>query len=448
MTAPVNLPCSAAYRSTVHPFIINTTMQTLLIPRRKFLASSAAALGLAPNLYLRAQSGSANDLIAVGVVGCGAMGSGNMTNFLNTQGVRVVAVCDLDANRMNEAKAQVDKHYQNSDCKTYPHYTDLLQHPGLDVVSLATPDHWHARIGIDAANAGKDIYGEKPFTWGLKEGRMLVDALKKNKRVWQTGSWQRSGGEFRRFKALIENHTLGKLTRCECGTPSGMGIQEHLPQDQWAAQLGKPPAHLDWDNYCKPVGKFEYHPMIHPWNWRWHSTFGGGQLLDWVGHHVDIALWTLGLDRTGPVKVTGTGELGNHPFFNSYVNYAYQGTFADGKVIEVRSDFGGTKFTGEKGWIHVDRGRLEASDREMLRNLPKDFDTKPPSHHQNFIDCVRARKLPVSDPEGSHRSASFGQLGLVAIDTKQTVKWDPVKEQVIGNAEQANHPRLGARVAF
>ena len=154
-----------------------------MIPRRKFLATGAAALGLAPTLRLRAQSASPNEEIAVGVIGCGAMGMGNMTNFLNTRGVRVVAVCDLDAHRMRDAKAQVDKHYQNADCRVYPHYTALLQHPGLDVVSLATPDHWHARIGIDAANARKDIYGEKPFTWGLKEGRMLVDALKKNKRV-------------------------------------------------------------------------------------------------------------------------------------------------------------------------------------------------------------------------------------------------------------------------
>jgi hypothetical protein len=162
---------------------------------------------------------------------------------------------------------------------------------------------------------------------------------------------------------------------------------------------------------------------------------------------VDIALWTLGLDRTGPVKVEGTGKHGNDAFFNTYVEYAYQGTFADGRVIEVRSDFMGTKFTGEKGWIHVDRGVLEASDRELLRNVPTNFDTKPPSHHQNFIDCVRSRNLAtVSDPEGSHRSASFGQLALVALDSGKALKWDPVDEKVLDNPEQAKHPRLGARV--
>lgn len=416
------------------------------VPRRKFLAAGAAALGLAPLAYLRAQQGSPNDEIAMGVVGCGGQGMGNMGNFLNIKGVRVVAVCDVDADRAKAAKAQVDGFYKNQDCKIYASHKDLLQHAGLDVVSLATPDHWHARIGIDAANAGKDVYGEKPFTWGLAEGRLLVDAMAKNKRVWQTGCWQRSGGEFRRFKALIENGTLGKLTRFECGTPSGMSIQQHVPKEKVAELIGKAPAHLDWAAYCGPVKDFPYHPMIHPWNWRWHNSFGGGQLLDWVGHHVDIALWTLGLDGTGPVKMEGTGQAGDHEFFNTYVNYSYQGTFADGRVLEVRSDFGGTKFTGEKGWIHVDRGRLEASDREMLRNLPAGFDTKPPSHYQDFIDCVRSRKLTAAPAEAAHRAASFGQLAIVAMDTKQVLNWDPKAEKVIGNAEQAAHPRLSARL--
>lgn len=430
--------------------------QSPSIPRRKFLATSVAALGVAPMAMLRGQQGSPNDEILMGIVGCGGMGMGNMNNFLNIQGVRVVAVCDVDSNNAQKAKAKVDGHYKNSDCKVFAHHEDLLAVPGLNAISLATPDHWHARIGIDAANAGMDIYGEKPFTWGLAEGRALVDAVTKNKRVWQTGCWQRSGGEFRRFKALIENNTLGKLTRFECGTPAGMSIRKLMPEDQWATAIGKPPAHLDWKRYAEPAGDYPYHPMIHPWNWRWMDEFGGGQLLDWVGHHVDIALWSLGLDGTGPVKVEGSGEKGDHKLFNTYVKYAYQGTFADGRVIEVRSNFGGTKFTGEKGWIHVDRGRLTASDKPgetkgdprhpLLTNLPADFAQKTPGHHQDFIDCVRSRKLTVAHAEAAHRAASFGQLAIVALDTKQTLHWDPTSEKVKDNATQAAHPRLGARL--
>ncbi|MCP5532767.1 MAG: Gfo/Idh/MocA family oxidoreductase [Akkermansiaceae bacterium] len=418
----------------------------LTIPRRRFLATTLAA-GVAPQLLLRAQSGSANDEITMGLIGCGGMGNGNMRNFLGIQGVRVVAVCDPDNRAAASAKDTVDNHYGNKDCKSFARHTDLLALPSLDTVIIATPDHCHAMVGIDAAEAGKDIYGEKPFTWGLAEGRKLADAVSRNKRVWQTGSWQRSGGEFRRFKALIENHTLGKLTRFECGTPSGMNIQHKMSKEEVEKQTGHPPEHLDWNTWCGPVKDCAYQPLLHPWDWRWHENFGGGQLLDWVGHHVDIALWTLGLEKTGPVKVEGSGEKGDHYFFNSYVKYAYQNTFADGRVIEVRSDFGGTKFTGENGWIHVDRGRLDASDRELLRNLPESFDTKPPSHWQNFIHCVRSRETPVSHAEGAHRAASIGQLALVAMDTKQPVRWNPETESVIDNAEQAAHPRLGSRLA-
>jgi predicted dehydrogenase len=266
-----------------------------------------------------------------------------------------------------------------------------------------------------------------------------VDAIAKNECVWQTGSWQRSKGEFRRFRALIQSGTLGKITRFECGTPDGMNIRK-LPE------MVTPPETLDWKAWCGPGGDFEYHSQIHPWNWRWMNNFGGGQLLDWVGHHVDIALWALDLDGTGPVKVSGKGESGDHELFDTYVKYAYQGTFDDGRVLEVRSDFGGTKFTGENGWIHVNRGKLEASDREMLRNIPDDFETKTPSHQQDFIDCMRSRKLPQSNAEGSHRAASFGQLAIAALDSGEELLWDPKAEKVLGNAKQAAHPRLGSRL--
>jgi predicted dehydrogenase len=292
------------------------------LPGRKFLAASISALGLAPMTWLRAQQASPKDEITIGVVGCGNQGCGVMNNFLNIQGVRVVAVCDVDAGQKDRAKAHVDNFYKNQDCKSYPHYGDLMQHPGLDAVLIGTPDHMHATVGIAAANAGKHVYGEKPFTWGLREGRLLNDAITKNKVVWQTGSMQRSMGEFRRFRALIQNNTFGKITRIECGTPGGAQISPNAPEDKWPEMIGKPPSHLDWAGYCGPVKDFPYHPMIHTWNWRWHTSFGGGNLMDWVGHHVDNALWAMGFDRTGPVKVEGSGTLGDHKFFNVYQKYS------------------------------------------------------------------------------------------------------------------------------
>lgn len=430
------------------------TNKATILSRRKFLGGLSAT-GLAPFILSRASAVTVNEEIAMGFIGVGQRGGVNMQNFLNTPGVRVVAVCDVDANFARRAKATVDQHYGNQDCTVFNCHEDLLAVPGLDAICLTTPDHWHAKIGIDAANAGMDIYGEKPFTWGLAEGRLLADAVKRNKRIWQTGCWQRSQNNFRKFKALIENNTLGKLTRYECGTPSGWGYRQHTPEAAWPAAIGQAPAHLDWERYTRPVGKHPYHPIIHPWNWRWTNTFGGGQLLDWVGHNVDIGMWTLGLDDTTPVKVEGRGTKKTHPVFNVYTDYQYNGTFADGRMFEVRSDFMGTKFTGENGWIWVNRDVLRASSdpndnegdprHELLRNLPDDFDPRPPSHFQDFVNSMRSRKPTIAPAEAAHRVASFGHLAIVALDTGQPLHWDPLAEQVIGNEQQAEHPRLGAR---
>ncbi len=418
-----------------------------LLPRRRFLTAGVAALGLAPMAWLPARGGSPNGEITIGLVGCGGMGMGDMNNFLHMPGCRVIAVCDPDARAMRNAEQRVDGHYGNNDCRTHRHFRDLIAHPGLDAVICGTPDHMHASVGLAAANAGRHVYGEKPFTWGLREGRMLVQAAEKNRIVWQTGSQQRSGGEFRRFRALVQNNVLGKITRVECGTPSGMSISRHMPEEQWDAHIGKPPAHLDWRTYLGPVRDLPYHPMLHPGNWRWLHALGGGQIQDWVGHHVDSALWALGLDHTGPVEVTAGGRRGKHRLFDSYVDYSYRGRFEDGTVVEVRSDFGGVKITGENGWMHVDRGKLEASDREMLRRLPEDFNPRNPGHHQDFINCIREnRRDTAAPPEGAHRAASFGMLALVAMDSGQTVRWNPQTEEIIDNPAQAGHPRLGARI--
>ena len=284
--------------------------------------------------YLRAQPGSPNDEILMGCIGVGGQGIGNMTNFLNIQGVRVVAVCDVDSNQAAKAKAKVDAYYKNSDCKIYAHHADLLQHPGLDAVSLATPDHWHARIGIDCANAGKDIYGEKPFTWGLAEGRVLVDALTKNKRVWQTGCWQRSGGRIpplqgaHREQHPRQDHPLRMRHALRHEHPTACARRTN-----GAEMIGKPPAQSRLENLLRPGRRFPLSPDDPPVELALAqqssaaASCSTGSATTWTSRS-----GRLGLDGTGPVKMEGTGENGNHEFFNTYVKYSYQGTFADGRV--------------------------------------------------------------------------------------------------------------------
>ncbi len=423
--------------------------------RRKFIAATTAA-GLTPMIRLRGQNTAANDKITIGFIGVGRRGQVNMVNFLGMDEVQVVAVCDVDTKMTETAKAKVDKKYGNTDCKVFAKHEDLLAMEGLDAICLSTPDHWHAKIGIDAAKAGMDIFGEKPFAWGLAEGRELVTAVQDNKRIWQTGCWQRSLTSFRRFKSLIENKALGEIQRWECGTPQGCGIRAHAPEDQWDTLKGNPPEHLDWERYKGPVDNYPYHPMVHPWNWRWTNAFGGGQLLDWVGHHVDIAMWSLGLDDTGPISVKGTGKKIDHKVFDVYTDYQYTGLFENGVNMEVRSDFMGTKFTGDNGWIWVNRGKLVASDdpkdtkgnprHPLLMQVGDDFQQKTPNHYQDFINSMRSRKPAIAAEEAAHRAASFGQLAIVAIDSGRELKWDPKAEKVLGDKEQAAHPRLGSRL--
>jgi predicted dehydrogenase len=187
--------------------------------------------------------------------------------------------------------------------------------------------------------------------------------------------------------------------------------------------------------------------MIHPWNWRWHNSFGGGQLLDWVGHHVDIALWSLGLDGTGPVKMEGTGEKGTHEVFQHLHQIRLSKALSPMAACSRSAAISAAPSSPEKRLDPRQSRQIEASDkREMLRNVPADFDTKPPSHYQNFIDCVRSRKLTVAPAEAAHRASSFGQLAIVALDTQQRSIGIRQAEKVIDNPTQAAHPRLGARV--
>jgi len=250
-------------------------------------------------------SPSANNQITVACVGVGWQGSGNMNGFLGQNDVRVVAVCDIDADNLENARKTVNKKYRNEDCQTYTDYRRMFERKDIDAVMLALPDHWHGLVGVAAARSGKDIYGEKPLTHNLREGRVLCDAVKQYGRIWQTGSWQRSVANFRFACELVLNGRIGKVSRVEVGLPAG---QHDYAKTKHLTQFGPAPAELDYDTWLGPAPWAPYCPARVHKNWRWHLDYGGGQLMDWVGHHVDIAHWGLGLDYSGPVEIEGVGE--------------------------------------------------------------------------------------------------------------------------------------------
>jgi len=331
----------------------------------------------------------------------------------------------------------VNQYYKNTDCRTYKDYREFLEKEKLDAVCISVPDHWHSITYVASANKKLDIYGEKPLARSIGEGQQIVKAVKKNKIVWQTGSWQRSLANFHKGAELVFNGRIGKVERVEVGLPNA------------AKLIGMPPvkpvpAELDWDFWLGSAPKVEYRGVCH-WNWRWILDYSGGQLTDWAGHHIDIAHWGLGIDRTGPIEVLGEGVYpAATELYNVPMEYDFNCKYKSGVVIRVanaaRLPHGmGVTWYGENGWIHVDRGdKITASKPELISEelgADKKALYKSTNHIGNFLECIRTRKETITPVEVAHRSISVGLLGEIAMTTKQKIQWDPEKEKIIGNAD-------------
>jgi predicted dehydrogenase len=398
---------------------------TLILPQ--LIPSTALGMGgkLAPS-----------DRIVMGCIGVGGQGTNNLRSFLWSKEVQFVAVCDVDTNHTDNAKGIIDKINKNSDCRTYVDYREFLEKEKIDAVSIALPDHWHGLIYSAAANKKLDIYGEKPLARTIQDGRAIVSAVKKNNVVWQTGSWQRSGKMYRRAAELAINGRIGKITRVEVGLPDGDSIIGTPP-------VMEVPTGLNWDMWLGPAPKVPYRGVCHG-DWRWTLDYSGGRLTDWAGHHVDIAAWGIGMDRTGPVEIEGIGIYPLEGLYNTPVEFDFTCKYANG--IEMRVATGsrlrfntGAAWFGEKGWIHVDRdgGLLHASDPKILEEVIGENEIqlyKSNNHFWNFLECVRSRGETVCPVEIGHRSISIGLLGEIAMTTGQKIEWDPIKEEIVGSS--------------
>jgi len=417
--------------------------------RREFLkklpaaaAGTAALLGfpgvIPASVLPKPGRTSPNDRIVMAGIGFGMMGVPNMQAFLSKEEVRFIALCDLDKQRLEAARSIVNEKYGNNDCTAYHDFRELCLRKDIDAVSIAVPDHWHAPTVIACARAGFDIYGEKPFSHSLSEGRAMVDTIMRYNRVWQTGSWQRSVANFHRACELARNGRIGKIKRVEVGLPSS-----HHDFGKTAGQetMAPPPGHLDYDFWLGPAPYAPYCPARVHANWRWNMDLGGGQLMDWVGHHVDIAHWGLGFDYTGPVEIEGYGEYDNTKVWNSPVRYRLQVKYADGTPMVIagghRDIRSGTKWIGDHGWIWCDRGGFETYPKELENECsgPNEIKLyKSTDHYGNFLDCVKNRRLTITPCEVAHRSASVGHLGVIAIKTGRKIRFDPEKEKIVGDA--------------
>ena len=376
-----------------------------------------------------------NDRITLGFIGTGTQGGGLLHNFLRHPNTQVVAVCDVDTTRREHHKKSVETYYSGPQseykgCAEYKDFRDLLARKDIDAVVIATPDHWHAYIAILACSAGKDIYCEKPLSLTIHEARAMVSAARKNDRVFQTGSMQRSSSEFRKACELVRNGRLGKIKQVivDVGGPS---MWCDLPEE--AMEPG-----LNWDFWLGPAPQRPYNSVLSPRgvhthfpNWRSYREYSGGAMTDWGAHHFDIAQWGLGMDESGPVEIIPPED----PKAGRGVRYLY----ANG-VEMIHGDSGGVLFIGTEGKILVNRGKFEATPKELGEDPLGDKAIrlyKSDNHAKDFLDCIRSRKRPICDVEIGCRSVTVCHLGNLAYWNHRRLKWDPVKERFIGD-EEAN----------
>ena len=408
------------------------------IKRRQFLKKAGTAsigISLFPTIVKASVLGREgnvppSDRITMILIGCGGQGRGDLNGFLRRfNNVQAIAVCDVDDNQLAIAKRMIDEKYNNTDCRVYKDFREILEKEKVDTAILALPDHWHALVSVAAANKKIDIYGEKPLARSIVESRCIVNAVHQNNIVWQTGSQQRSEANFQKAVELVRNGRIGKVDYVEVGLPDG------------GTNIGNPsvnsiPDGVDWDMWLGPAPKVPFRGVLHG-NWRWMTDYSGGQLTDWAGHHIDIANWGLGLDRSGPVIIEGTGRPNNDGIFNVFVEYDFTAIYANGLKMRVANSSKlqhgmGTFWKGTDGWIHVARGKLKASNENILNEKigKSEFSLyKSLNHRQNFIDCVKSREETIAPAETGHRSISVALLGEIAMVTGQRQHWDPIAEK-------------------
>ncbi|MBN1765035.1 MAG: Gfo/Idh/MocA family oxidoreductase [Sedimentisphaerales bacterium] len=424
------------------------TLTSIPLSRRSFIKTAAGTLAF-PSIVSSSVfgAGAPGNRLRIGCIGTGRMGSVNMNQVLHL-GVdkefdaHVVAVCDVDTNRLKNAADTVEKFYSEHSLKVKPQtfvdFRELLACKDIDGVIIATPDHQHAVNAIAAAHAGKDIYLQKPLTYSVVEGQKLVKAVRKNNVILQTGSQQRSSIYFRKTCELVRNGHLGKLQCIEVVIPTDSGTGISTPMDV--------PQNLNYDLWLGPTPLAPYtEDRVHPQNsfdrpgWLQIEHYCRGMITGWGSHMYDIAQWALGVDNdSGPVEVEATAEFPDRGLFDVHVGYQAWATYANGVKMVSHNGNPGVNFIGSDGWIWVERGSFRAHDRNIFRQeIAPDgirlYESK--DHIGNFLECMRSRKEPIAPVEAGHRSNSVCALHHIAMKLKRKLKWNPLAEQFIDDDE-------------
>lgn len=437
--------------------------------RRDFLkTSTAVAAGLSVPYFPWTQKAfanvAANDRPRVGCIGVGSMGAGSSTQKPRELGRGsgdaggharygdILAVCDVDARRVERAKEH--PRIGNGKADGYKDYRDVLDRQDIDVVSIVTTDHWHVKIAVEALEAGKHVFCQKPLTLTLEENQLIRNACKKHPElVFLVGTQQRSSQDrFLRAINMVQKGLLGDIKKVTVGINGGVvgGPFKAI----------EPPAELDWEMWLGQAPYVEYRAERCHYEFRWWYEYSGGKFTDWGAHHVDIASWALGVDQEGqgPVEIDGTDAKHPVPYkdgfptvdhsYNTAHDYAVKCKYENGveMVIDSRSD-NGIRFEGTKGRIFVSRGKIVGKPIEEnwdegkfgAEDLTRLFKGKQPGDHKgNFYQCIREGGLPVSDVFTHVQAMSTCHLAAIAARLGRVIKWDPKTEQILDDTEAAS----------
>jgi len=418
------------------------------ISRRRFIKTTAAAIAL-PTIVPSSIFGQnrPSNRITVGVVGWGMQGPEDTRAFLAADDCRMIAACDLDKNHLKDAADTINQYYQNKDCATYHDYHELLARKDMDAVILAVPDHWHALVATEAARQKKDVYGEKPLAKTVAEQQAIVKAVEQNNIIWQTGSWRRSQASYRRAAEVVRNGLIGKIKTVEVGLLDGhLDFISQYSGSEPSFQVQPPPPELDYETWIGPSKMVPYIQARGHMNWRWNYNTGGGMLMDWIGHHCDIAHWGIDCDRSGPLELEGHGDFPpTTDVFNTATRYRIECKYPNDIHLTISGGYPdieqGTKWIGTDGWLAMTDWGFECSKSEYTaaKDLPADLRKvklyESPGHARNFLDCVKSRQPTVAPVETGHHSTIPGHLGLISMLTGRRIHWDSAKEEIIGDAE-------------
>ena len=431
-----------------------------MLSRRLFLKSTAAATSLWLHRQSRASGFiSANDRPRVAAIGTGSRWCQKATGVDGPHGAApgfrqfgdYIAVSDVDSQRMERAAALV-KEWGGVEPAQAADYRAILDDPKVDIVHISTPDHWHAKVAVEAMLAGKDVYCEKPMTLTIAEGQLICETCRKTGRIVQIGTQQRSDERFVKAIALLQAGRIGKLQRATCsidGAPSSPDVP-----------VAEPPKHLDWNRWLGPVPQTDFRYLASDngetkswsrchYEFRWWYEYSGGKLTDWGAHHVDIATWGLGKTNTGPVSINPVKVVHPVPFkdgyptdpsrYNTATEFLIETKFADGVELIIRHDGGnGILFEGTEGRIFVNRGKLSGKPVEDLSSNPlpagalgQAYKGRPlTDHFRNFFESARDRVEPISDVFSHHRALSTCHLAGIAARLNRAITWDPERETI------------------